>query len=162
MEASELYLTRERKEQYMLDFEKVLAISNDEFWDIDNGIKEILIRINSDENYQTLYSKKYTIEDGDFNLGGHSYLEITTTQKSWRKLLEIFKEVKSVLVDKKVTVKIEELSPQDNPCLNINSRIEIGCKVDPDYFRIKHMRISIETSELRFHDLFWDTISSKF
>ena len=53
------YLTRELKEYYITDFQKLLSFKDSEFWDIDEGLIDILIQINANTNVQTLYSKRY-------------------------------------------------------------------------------------------------------
>ena len=158
----DLYLTDEAKKRYMFDFEKLLNLTNSDFWDIDSGIKETLIQINKHSAYQTLYSKKYEVRPDSWNLGGESYLEIAPKKESWENLFGILEQIKYCLTCYNSTIEINECEPHDNSNLNTNSSFEIGCIKDPDYFRIRYIRISIESSDLNCHDKFWECIATKF
>ena len=56
----DLYLTDELKQYYMTDFEQLLAYKKSDFWDIDHGLADVLVKINDSPNLQTIYSKKLT------------------------------------------------------------------------------------------------------
>jgi len=162
MNISDLYLTDEKKRTYMSDFEKLLSLANSNFWDIDTGIKETMIQINNNPVYQTLYSKKFEPHPDSWNLGGVSYLEIAAKQGSWTDLFNILQEIKSCVTCLNSTAEINECEPHDNYNLNIDSSVDIGCIKDPDYFRVKYFRLSIESSDLNCHNKFWECIQTNF
>lgn len=162
MNCSDLYLTDEKKITYMLDFDKLLSMTNSEFWGIDNGIREILITINNSRSYQTLYSKKYEIDPYNWNLEATSYLEITATEDSWIKLSDILQNIKHCVTCSNSLVEINEYAPHENYNLHGNLVIDIGCIKDPNHFRIKYFRIAIESFDVNCHDKFWDCIATNF
>ena len=51
----DLYLSDELKQYYMTDFEKLLTYKKSDFWDIDDGLINILVKINNSQNVQTIY-----------------------------------------------------------------------------------------------------------
>ena len=52
---NEIYLSKQSKKIYLEDFERLL-LNDNPFWNIDEEIKSYLIKINNNENIQTLYS----------------------------------------------------------------------------------------------------------
>lgn len=161
MSSFALYLTDETKSKYMSDFQKLLNLTNSEFWDIDDELKEILIRINKNPNYQTLYSKKYKSNPDIWNLGGESYLEITSKKASWSQLSHTLNDFTSCSNLSKSLIELVECDPHENANFNSDSPIDIGCIKDPDYFKIKYFRISLESSDNNFHEIFWECIGRK-
>ncbi len=146
----------------MSDFKKLINLDNTEIWSIDNEIKQTLIEINKYPEYQTLYSNKYETNLDNWNLGGESYLDITSKIESWQKLFDTLKEVKACSTCVNSTAIINVCEPHENPNLNPNFSIDIGCIKDPDYFRIKYLRIAIESTDLNCHNKFWKCIANAF
>ena len=156
-----LYLTEKLKEYYLQDFQRLLNYCDSDFWDIDEGIKESLILINSNPNIQTLYSKIFTHRDDSISLETTSYLEITYTKHIESKLLAVLEEIKSAFLSRNLEVTLNKLEPADNSNYNPKTRIQLACVTDQDYFRITHVRIEIDSNGVKDHDLFWSKLTSK-
>ncbi len=155
------YLTDELKDYYSQDFQKLLDYNESDFWNIDEEIKEDLKLINSNSCIQTLYSKKFTHANDSISTEPTSYLEITFKKGIESKLLTVLTEIKNSLTSHFSVVTLDEADPCDNANYKADSKISLGCVTNPDYFRVKHFRIEIESSEMMHHDLFWNFLGSK-
>ena len=156
------YLTTDLKNYYMSDFLNLLSLKGSDFWDIDEGLEILLKQINSSIDFQTLYSKKFKINPGSLPSEGESYLELAFTKKMHTQLLKILNQVKNSTNCKNSQITIIEFNSCDNANFRPESQFEIGCIKNPDYFRIKHFKIKIESLDIKCHDLFWQNMESKF
>lgn len=156
------YLTNDLKNYYMSDFQNLLSFKGSDFWDIDEGLETLLKQINTNANFQTLYSKKFKIDPDLFPIEGESYLEIAFTKKTHPQLLQILNQVKNSNNCKDSQITITECDPCENANYVPESKFEIGCIKNPDYFRIKHLKIKIESIDITCHDLFWQNMKSIF
>ena len=80
-----LYLTPETKAYYMAEFKKAIECT-DKDWDLDKGLKEILIAINKNPNVQTILSKR----SEDLERDNSSFIEFVFTRSIEPKLQSIF------------------------------------------------------------------------
>jgi hypothetical protein len=142
------YLTKDLKDYYMSDFQNLLSFKTSDFWDIDEGLETLLRKININVEFQTLYSKKFKINPDSFPIEGESYLELAFTKKAHGQLLQILNQVKNSTNCKESEVVIIECDPSDNANCRPESKFEIGCIKNPDYFRIKHIKIKIESLDV--------------
>src|SRR5690554_673097 len=133
----DIFLTPQLKDYYMKDFNNLLKMK-EEFWELDNEfLKEKLIKINSNPNIQTLYSK-YGIQGPD---DLESYIEIAFTQNIE---LEIFRSILPNLIYTYSSISMDLSNcyyRYSTPRVNRNYSIGddkrgIGCLDDKDYFRI--------------------------
>lgn len=162
MSSFEFYLTEITKSKYMADFQKLLNLKNSEFWDLDDGVEDTLVRINENPCFQTLYSKKYKCDPNSWNLGGESYLYITSNQDSWVRLYDILNEIVNCATCLKCPIELVECDPDDNPNFKPDSFINIGCIRNPDHFKIKHFIIGLNSPDMYCHEKFWECVRIKF
>lgn len=159
------YLTKERKKWYLEDFKNLLKIDNP-IWKIDsNELKEILIKINSNEYIQTLYSKE---ADSKKEIGDiESYLEFAYNSNIE---LKLFREIISYFIGKynsndaqfESTCNFEFKPPQENPNLKLSQyQIGLKCTDDINYFKINRIRLTINSYNPNICKEFWIDLISK-
>lgn len=155
------YLTPERKAYYMQDFEKLLTYEAD-FWKLDDGLKEILERINTNPRIQTLYSQRYY--PGKTVNPDRSYLRFTYAREVEQTL---FKQLIPELVERFVTsfdtwCYYGFSYPKDNGVYDPEQSTEApGCLSNPDYFRINQIDLHLESASLSEHLVFWESLAEK-
>jgi len=158
------YLTKKRKEYYMIDFQNLLKFERD-FWEVDNmDLKQILIDINQSPNIQTLYSKYSNKSNPNNNT---SYLEFTYTSKIE---LTLFREIIPHFINYynlnstyyQSTCNYDFSLPKENNNFELDSpKFGINCTDDKDYFKINHLRIKLNSNMSKVHDDFWKDLKSK-
>lgn len=132
-----------------------------EFWMLDEKLKDVLVNINTNEYIQTLYSKRYNLNN--FN-GNESYLKFCYYKKLE---LQLFRFVLPDLVVsfnlKPDTILIYDFSfPNENLNYTENSdNLGLGCTDDKDYFNINHISIFLKSPDLDVHNDFWKEIETK-
>lgn len=162
----DIYLTSELKAKYMEDFETNVLNCCDEFWDLDDGLTETLSQINSNQNIQTLYSKKLVApESGAWSSQTDSYLKFAFSEEVE---LEILREVIPNCFEK-FTSSIEESyciyqycfpTVNSNYSIDDSKSIKLGCVDDEDYFKINHIRIELNSHNQSIHEEFWEYLKS--
>jgi hypothetical protein len=158
----EQYLTDELKTYYMSDFRNLLSFKGSEFWDIDEGLETLLEKINDLTNFQSLYSKMFKLDVENFATEGISYLDLAYRKEARDQLLQILNQVKDATSCNGSQVSIFECHSSDNANFRSESKLQIGCINNPDYFRIKHFKITIKSLNIECHDLFWKNIKLAF
>jgi hypothetical protein len=155
-----IYLNKSKKKYYMDDFH-VLLNCELEFWKLDAGIKEILIQINSNENIQTLYSKKHGLNnfhDDD------SYLRFCYKREIE---LQLFRFLLPDLILKfncrpDTCIYYDFSFPKENiNCNDDTHKLGLGCTDDKDYFQINHLSICLNSKDIEIHDEFWMDLKIK-
>lgn len=160
-----IYLTQIRKKYYQNDFESNVLNCTTEFWRIDEGIKDYLIKINLNPYVQSLYSKKYKRSPGSLDgLSKNSYVRF-----AYSKCIEsaLFKElIPECLLrfnfdDKRCVYRFEY--PKHNPNFddNVEDSINLACISDPNYFKTNTITIEFDSTEESFHHEFWKFITNK-
>lgn len=158
-----IYLNKAKKKEYEKDFDLLLNYNQD-FWQLDSGVKEFLIKINSNQNIQTLYSKKHNLNDFNCKL---SYLTFCYSKKIE---LRLFRIVLPELILKYNNQKKGEGTslyyifsfPKTNDnCTNNSNQIGIGCADDNDYFNINHLTIYLTSYYLEVHNEYWNDLVDK-
>lgn len=155
------YLTPEGKAYYIQDFEKLLTYEAD-FWKLDDGLKEILERINANPKVQTLYSQRYF--PGKTTNPDRSYLRFAYAQEVEQTL---FKKIIPELVERFVasfdTWCYYGFSyPKDNLVYDAEKGSDApGCLTNPDYFRVNQIDLHLESASLAEHLVFWETLAEK-
>lgn len=159
------YLTKNKKNVYMDDFKNLLSLEID-FWKIDNQeLKDILININKNQNIQTLYSK-FVDKSNAFDCS--SYLTFTYSKKVE---LNVFRFLVPFFVNE-YNFNSNRIISRCNydfyqPKINLNyekksKKFGAGCVDNIDYFKINHIKISLESSSLKIHNEFWKDLKIKF
>jgi|CXWL01.1.fsa_nt_gi hypothetical protein len=156
------YLTKELKKYYMSDFENLLSFKGSDFWDIDDGLENILRQINSNNDVQTLYSKRYKPNPDYLTTQTDSYLEIAFTKEFESELISRLTNLKASFTCKNASLSISEGNTGENVNATTESKLLLGCKTNPDYFRIKHVKIELDSARLECHDIFWGKMGPIF
>jgi hypothetical protein len=94
----DIFLTPQSKEYYLNEFKKAKACT-DEYWDVDNGLIDVLDSINQNSNVQTLLSKR----SDDLEVDNVSYLHFTHTESVTHKILPMLKHISNELKKIKCT-----------------------------------------------------------
>ena len=153
----DIYLTGSRKRKYMDDFiNNVLPFNKIDFWKLDEGLSDILVRINSSEYIQTIYSKRPSFKNSEHQT--LSYLELCYTINIE---LCLFREVIPSLfleINLDPEAKLYYLFdwPRSNPNYSGKSKpIGLGCLDDDKYFFINTIKINLESDFKETHSGFW-------
>lgn len=159
------YLTKNRKETYMKDFNNLILLKKD-FWEIDNlELKQILIDINKNPEVQTLYSKYSNSSNPNDTL---SYLTFTYSKKIelkiFRNLIPFFINYYNLSSSRLVsTCDYDFYIPQNNKNFAPNSqKLGIKCTDDINYFKINHIKINLKSENTKNHINFWNDLRVKF
>ncbi len=163
-----IFLNPDLKVKYMEDFVNKVLLCNDEFWDLDENLREVLSQINSNPNLQTLYSRKATPpkERGMMFSQTDSYLKLTFVKEFELKILrDVIPECISIFTDKshESFCTYQYYYPDDNANYREDKigRLDLGCLNDKDHFRVNHVRIELDTSNLADHDKFWQFLNQR-
>jgi hypothetical protein len=155
----EEYLTKESKSKYRKDFEVLTSFKESEFWDLDEGVLSALTEINKLDCLHTLYSRR----DASFNefaLERESYLQIAFTKEVEAQLLDVLNEVRASFQSDDCEIEILKEPPLDNPNVENGSHSPLGCRNDPDYFRLYSYTISITSDIEPNHDRFFSLLKN--
>lgn len=154
----DIFLTEGRKKKYMSDFKNNVLNCKDEFWGLDQGLENLLQSINENKLVQSLYSKKHY--DGKEDSSGESYLKFCFHKDVE---LKIFREILPAAL---ITFNRVEDYGECSKCFymydrargikpNGNSKIELGCLNEGDFFSINSIQIYLQTEKLELHVQFW-------
>lgn len=142
-------LTPELKAYYMADFEQNVLNCDDDFWQLDYGLKDLLININRSPNIQTLYSRKRN-DKNDTNI--YSFLWILISEDvSDAKVNNFIRDAKSKLYD-------FSCQPVKRITQNKEKHIKMNCINDSKYFKNGAIMIQVVTPEQNEHHVFWKLI----
>jgi hypothetical protein len=156
----DIYLTRSGKRKYMDDFiNNVLPFNKIDFWKLDEGLADILVRINSSEYIQTIYSKRASFKNSENQI--LSYLEICYTDNIE---LHLFREViPSLFLEINLDTEAKLYYLFDWPRSNQNysgesKSVGLGCLDDEKYFFINTIKINLESDFKETHSNFWQRL----
>ena len=152
------YLTIKLKEYYQNEFENLL-FSNDPYWGIDEGLEKPLKTINSNQNIQTIYSKKFKQRSESLQLFPESYLQIAYSFSVENNLQEKLQEIKDAFNESKIN--IFNIEPHENSNYEMGSNKQFGCIKNPNYFYVKYFHIGIISQLIEDHELFWNLLEKK-
>ena len=147
------YLTPELKEYYMKDFNNNVLKCEDEFWDLDEGLEDILIKINKSDKIQTLYSRRFTGDLGKNGDNDVSTLWILLSEEGDNgRFAEFIDECGS-------NIRLFEFMycPPEYLVQNMDKTINIGCMQDGDYFNSGAIMIRM-CGDMEDHNLFWSLV----
>lgn len=84
----------------------------------------------------------------------NSYLTLIYTEAVEIELVSLLFEIETFLKNKNFEINVTELDPQNNKNSELESKCNIGCMKDPDYFRIRHVKIELTSNQSEHHNLF--------
>ena len=155
------YLTKERKQYYLDEFNANILPSTHKYWKLDDGIKDIILNINKNENIQTLLSKRTPNKRIIKNVyvdDGISYLHFAYTEKVKICLLT---EIQSFFISSYNNEKCNCLYEYKKPKLlepfesvsKADSKFK--CITDKNYTNINSILIYLFSNNIETHNLFW-------
>jgi hypothetical protein len=155
-----IYLDKAKKKYYMDDFNALLNLTI-EFWKLDNGLKDILIKINTNENIQTLYSKRHGLNDF---FDDDSYLMFSYYEEVE---LQLFRFILPDLIlrynnrPKSTLYYVFSFPNVNSNFADSTNNLGLGCTDDKNYFFINHLSIYLKSSVLDIHNEFWIELEDK-
>lgn len=144
------YLTPELKAFYLKDFIENVIPCTDDYWALDNGIKEQLININKSQDIQTLYSKKCVNLDIDEST---SYIIIAITKDYEPKLNRFIKAMKPKYKTFECFYSAANTDYAPDPWSPEVDKM--SCMSNNKHFGIGHYVIQISSRKLLKHEEFW-------
>lgn len=159
------FLTPDLKNKYMDDFKNNLLTCNDSFWKLDDRLVEILKRINSNYNIQTLFSKWWAFPpNSNENI---SYLRFCYSfeliQIIKTEVIENLKSDFSNLPDVNLECKFMKPEPPQNDEDNVEEVVcNLACLKDPQYFNINYISFTLHSPMREHHKMFWERLDKYF
>jgi hypothetical protein len=143
-----MYLTPELKAYYMQDFNDNVLTCTDDFWKLDDNLRELLIKINKSQNVQTLYSRRMNSTEDPNKV---SMLYIIYSVKTPIKVFKAFKkEIRKVPSFRGGYVfKLN---------VDMDMSVKMGCMNDKNYFKHGVLMLTMKSEDLKEHELFWNII----
>jgi hypothetical protein len=142
-------LTPELKAYYMADFVDNVLECKDEFWKLDEGLKDLLVKINVRDNIQTLYSRKRTYVN-DKNRTSFLWILISKDVTN-AKMNNFIADARKKLPDFECVFAKDIVQNRD-------MNIKMDCINDPKYFENGAIMISLTTPVQFNHERFWSII----
>lgn len=155
------FLNSDLKKYYMDDFTKNVLTCTDEFWEISQGLRDILTKINENSKIQSLYSHQQTFNDWVMK---PSYIDITFTQEIE---LTIFRDVIPCFqarynIDNETRFNYYYSYPKiDKDVKEKNGSNDLACLTDQNYWKINSVRFELTTNSKETDDKFWQDIQTK-
>ena len=143
-----MYLTPELKEYYQKDFTENVLTCTDDFWKLDDNLRELLININKSQNVQTLYSRRMNSTQ-DANKVSMLYV-----MYSVKTPIKIFKAFKKEI--QKVPSFRGGYANKLNVDMDMN--VNMGCMNNKNYFKHGVLMLTMKSEDLKEHELFWNII----
>jgi hypothetical protein len=143
-----MYLTPELKKYYMQDFNDNVLTCTDDFWKLDDNLRDLLIKINKSQNVQTLYSRRMNSTQ-DPNKVSMLYV-----------LYSVKTPIKTFKAFKKEIQKVPSFRGGYVHKLNVemDMSINMGCMNDKKYFNKGALMLTMMSEDLKEHELFWSII----
>jgi hypothetical protein len=158
---TKIYLTETLKNYYNSD---LLSLTNDKtlgLYNLDDGLDKVLKSINLNPEIQSIYSKWYRQNPDVWDLNTKSYLILVYTEKIEKLLISVLTSLKDQFSTENSECNYYLSEPGENPNFSPDSKFKIGCLINPDYFRINHVKIEIDSGEDSLHDIFWESLGNK-
>lgn len=153
------YLTAELKAYYQKDFVDHVLPSTDAYWNFDTELLELVNRINTHPELQTIYSRSFSPARSGLDLNPLSYLKIAYSPSMRLELGKALLAVYNELNAMESPVELQEEAPQTNLNYRPQQSISMGCLSNPEYFRIWHFSISLNTQNHAKHQQFWELMT---
>jgi len=156
-----IYLTPSLKKYYTDDFNRLLTFK-DKVWGLDRGLKEILLKINQNQNVQTLYSKFNQLNKTEEN--NLSYIEFCYVSDVeldlFRNVIPFFISKYNNLTDVNCYYLFQQQTLNDNFIENA-PKTGIACLDDNHYFFINTIGVYLKSDNKKAHKVFWVDIENK-
>ena len=144
------YLTPERKEMYMKDFNQNVLTCKDEYWRLDKGVEKTLIAINQFQDRQTIYSRLHTRNSNEQPL---SYLMLSITkdfEPKFNKIVHILKKKYKEDFSFVIEEPIQFLGDTENPLAS-----HLSCNTNQEHFNTSVFSLQLYTKKIKTHKSFW-------
>ena len=150
------YLTPELKAKYMVDFNENVLTCTDEYWGLDNGLKDLLITINSNPNIQTLYSRKCNCNGID---GYDSYLWFLFSKDIDFDRINRFATRCASKHNIFTFEYLDDAGEYIEPSYKIPN---MGCVYDKSYLQNGIHIFYMQSKNIKKHNMFWNDIKDFF
>lgn len=158
-------MTKELKDYYQKDFLNNVEPCNDSYWKLDQGVLDYLVKINKNSSVHSLYSKMFSPNDSSFIIDQESYLRFAFKQEVenllFREIIPRILMCANLSTEGKCFYQFE--APKDN--LNYSELytgpLQMGCVINPDYFRVNSIKLLFNSKRSADHVIFWDIISNE-
>jgi hypothetical protein len=148
---SEKRLTQELKNYYMQDFNDNVLSCTDNFWKIDDRLKNLLIKINKNKNVQTLYSRRRN-DANDSNVGSFLWIHIAPNVSD-DKLNKFIRECKA-----NISMFAIDFFEHKHLVQNLDMSVKMNCVNDKKYYKNGAIIIEMISPEQFEHDKFWNIV----
>lgn len=160
-----MYLTPQLKLKYNDHFQHLLEYTKrggaDKSEKLNHEIEKYLIGINKSENIGLLYS--------DSVPSGESYLEFCYSQIIEHDLRDIDQEIDKCIrsrsdqfeQDENHSVLLSMNEPKNNPMFTPDHPSQLGFRTDINYWQIKHIRVTLRSTEFKKHEYFFEILADK-
>lgn len=143
-----MHLTPELKAYYMQDFNDNVLTCTDDFWKLDDNLRELLININKSQNVQTLYSRRMNSTQDPNKV---SMLYVMYSVKTPIKTFKAFKK------------EIQKVPSFRGGYVNklhvdMDMSVKMGCMNNKNYFKHGVLMLTMKSEDLKEHELFWNII----
>ncbi len=144
-------LTPELKQYYMQDFNDNVLTCTDNFWKIDDRLKDLLIKINKNKNVQTLYSRRRN-DANDTNVGSFLWIHIAPSVSD-DKVNKFIRECKA-----NIAMFAINYCEYKHLVQNLDMSVKMNCINDKQYYKNGAIIIEMISPEQVDHDKFWSII----
>lgn len=144
------YLTTERKEMYMKDFNENVLSCIDAYWKLDEGVVKTLIAINQHQDRQTIYSRLHTRDSHEQPL---SYLMLSITkdfEPKFNKIVHILKNKYKEDFRFDIEEPTQFLGDTENPLAS-----HLSCNTNEEHFNTSVFSLQLYTQKAKIHKAFW-------
>ncbi|MDP8218322.1 MAG: hypothetical protein P9M03_06325 [Candidatus Theseobacter exili] len=160
---NDIYLDRFNKEYYSTDFTQNVLTETDNFWKLDDSIREYIVELNNCKQIQPLYSKFPDFANP--NSEKKSYLWFAYSKEIeltlFRNVLSNFICKYNQLTDSKCFYSFHEANTTRTFEEGGNPSIKMGCFNNPEYFKINYIILTFECWDKHKHLEFWNELRSQ-
>jgi hypothetical protein len=143
-----MFLTPKLKAYYMQDFNDNVLSCTDDFWKIDDNLRELLININKNQNVQTLYSRR---RNSTQDTNEVSFLWVLHSKTANQKTM--------LALRNELFEKIHSFRGGFKPVnINLDMGVKMNCMNDKNYFKNGALMLTMSSKDINQHNLFWDIL----
>ena len=152
------YLNSKLKEYYTKDWAEVLK-SDEPGWILDDKlVAESCSKINASPHFATLYSKRFRYRIGEFSTRKKSYLQLAYAESVKRTLNNCLERMKLSYREEDTLTVLDSTNYNYRNPNSIREESRLGCRNNPDYFKVKHVIIELESEKEKLHETFWKNL----
>lgn len=149
------YLDAAGKAYYLRDMETLINFP-DPYWAIEPELFRPLKTINAHPQLQSLYSRHYGQKAKEMGSEAISYLRLAYFPEKEKELTRLFIRLIKELDGRDSIVTVSQEAGIPNANYREGTDSPLGCLNNPDYFRVTHFYVSLESKDLEKHHLFWE------